>query len=144
MAKKKTATKRTGPWAGVALYNLAAETEKGARVRAALECAGVPVRTIHPDRLGDPVGAFAGLMGFKRATKPFDGEAPDFEFMLVCGLPNAQLNAVLATLREADAQVERKATVTQYNRMWPLATLMSEIAREHEAMTAAAQAQGQS
>lgn len=137
--KKKT-TKRTGPWVGVALYNLMPESEKGARVRATLESLGVAVRTIHPDRLGDAVGAFAGLMGFKPGSKPFEGQAPDFEFMLVCGLSNAQLNGVLAALRQADAQVERKAMVTQHNRMWPLATLMQEIAREHDVMTAAQEA----
>lgn len=138
MAKKKTTAKKSGPWTGVGLYNLDADSEKGACVRAALEGMGVPVRTIHPDRLGDAVGAFANMPGFRRGAKPFDGQAPDFEFMLVCGLSSAQLNSVLAALREADAQIGCKAMVTQHNRMWPLATLMAEIAREHDAIAAAA------
>ncbi|MDO4183415.1 MAG: DUF3783 domain-containing protein [Coriobacteriia bacterium] len=115
----------------VALYGLAAETPKGAAVRAVLKDLGIPTRTVTPEHLDDPVGAVAGLVGFRPALRPFADEAPKGEFMLLCNLPNAKLDELLAALREADAQVPHKAVVTKFNKQWPFVRLMEEVSQEH-------------
>ena len=96
------------------------------------------MKTVTADMLGDPVGAIVGLVGFRHLSKPFEGEVPDVEFMLLHNVKGERLNELLLALREANASVGCKAQVTQHNRMWPFATLVCEVSREHEAMTSRA------
>ena len=120
-----------------ALYNLNVGTPKGDAVRAVLAEQGIRAKTVTPDALGNPVGALAGMVGFRHQAKPFEGEAPQAEFMLLHNVKGERLSSLLAAMREADAVVDCKAQVTQYNRVWPFATLVAEVSREHEAMFAA-------
>jgi hypothetical protein len=142
MAKKqKSPRKRDGgapaqPLA--ALYRLDTGTPRGDAVRAVLQDQGIRVRTVAPERLGDPVGAIAGLRGFHPLRTPYAGEAPESEFMLLSNVANAQLDALLAAMREAGCSVACKAQVTQHNRLWPFEMLVREVSREH-ALIAAAQ-----
>ena len=134
-AKKKTASKAgraSVPTA--ALYNVDASTPRGKAIRETIAAQGLRVLTIAPERLGDPVGAIAGMTGFRPTRTPYEGEAPTCEFMLLCNAGNAQLNKLLAAMREADCSVGCKAQVTQFNRLWPMSTLIAEVAKEHEAM----------
>lgn len=133
--KKQRSSGPSGPLA--ALYNLDAGTERGDAVRSVLASQGIRVRTVAPERIGDPVGAIAGLKGFHALGKPFEGELPDCEFMLLANVPPAKLDQLLAAMREANASVGCKAQVTQHNRLWPFATLMREVSREHAAMNGA-------
>ena len=144
---KKTAKKKApgarpaGPLA--ALYNLDAGTERGDAVRAVLAAHGVLAKTVSSDMLGDPVGAIAGLAGFRHLAKPYAGEVPDTEFMLLHNVSSQKLNSLLAAMREAECSVGCKAQVTQHNRLWPFATLVVEVSREHAAMTAGAEDEAQ-
>lgn len=132
--KKSKAASKNSPWVGVALYNLDEESERGQLVRSALADAGIAVRTIFPEKLGNQVGAIAGLTGFRQSKIPFTGKAPEEEFMLICGISGNELDQLLSALREANAQIDCKAMVTKFNRVWPIATLITEVAREHAAM----------
>ena len=136
MNKKKTAGKKTvasnQPIA--ALYRLDADAPRGEAVRTVLSAQGVRVRTISVEQLGDPVGAIVGMAGFHHSGKPFVGDAPDCEFMLLHNVSSGKLNELLAAMREADCSVGCKAQVTQHNRLWPIATLIAEVAREHALM----------
>ena len=127
------AARPAGPLA--ALLNLDAGTPRGDAVRSVLTQQGIRVKTVTPDMLGDPVGAIAGLVGFKHSSKPFEGAVPEVEFMLLNGVTGQRLNDLLAAMRQADASVGCKAQVTQHNRLWPFATLVTEVSREHAAMT---------
>ena len=120
-----------------ALYNLDAGTPRGDAVRAVLAEQGVRVKTVTIEAPGSPVGAIVGLTGFRHMAKPFEGEAPQTEFMLLHNVKGERLGALLAAMREGDAVVDCKAQVTQYNRVWPFATLVAEVSREHAAMSAA-------
>ena len=97
------------------------------------------MRTIAPEHLGNPVGAIAGMPGMRPTRNAFEGQAPRDEFMLVCPMPNALLNEMLAAMREANVSIAHKAQVTAHNRLWPMHVLMAEIAKEHAAMTQNAQ-----
>lgn len=122
-----------GPMA--ALYNLDSGTPRGDTVRAVLAERGIRAKTVTADMLGDPVGAIAGLTGFRHSAKPFTGEIPSCEFMLLNNVIGERLNELLAAMREADCSIGCKAQVTQHNRLWPFATLVAEVSREHENMT---------
>ena len=135
--KGSASSNQRGPVA--ALYHLDAGTPRGDAVRAVLAARGIRAKTVTADMLGDPVGAIVGLQGFRHLKKPYEGSVPDGEFMLLDGVKGARLTELLASLREAGASVGRKAQVTQHNRVWPFATLVAEVSREHAAMTAAAE-----
>ncbi len=94
------------------------------------------MKTVTPDMLGNSVGAIAGLPGFKLSSKPFSGGIPEVEFMLLNNVAGQRLTDLLAAMREADCSVGCKAQVTQANRLWPFATLIAEVSREHAAMSA--------
>lgn len=123
----------------VALYGLDEGTPRGDAVRSVLRDLGIRVRTIKPEHLGNPVGAIAGMPGMRPSRNAFEGQAPRDEFMLVCPMPNALLNEMLAAMREANVSIAHKAQVTPHNRLWPVHVLMAEIAKEHAAMTQNAQ-----
>ena len=135
--KSKGASRQSQPVGPLAaLYNLDEGTPRGDAVRAVLAQRGIRVKTVSVERLGDSVGAVAGLPGFKPTSRPFEGEGPACEFMLLNNVSSSKLNELLASMREADCSVGCKAQVTQHNRLWPFATLVREVAREHELMTA--------
>ena len=139
MAKKNTkrskpsGAKPAGPLA--ALYNLDSGTKRGDAVRAVLAARGIRVKTVTADMLGDPVGAIVGLVGFRRSSKPFAGDVPETEFMLLHNVTGQKLTDLLAAMRQADCSIGCKAQVTQANRLWPFGTLVTEVSREHAAMS---------
>ena len=124
--------KPSGPVPCAVLWGLDPSGEKGAAVRGVLREMGVVARTVLPERLGDPVGAFARLPGFRPAVVPYAGPSPAVEeFVLLCGLSDAQVNEFLARSREVGCVVGAKALLTKANRAWPLVQLISAVAAEH-------------
>ena len=138
-AKRKQQKKQPSPSKAAqplaALYHLDAGTDRGDAVRSVLATQGIRVKTVDEDHLGCPVGAIAGLPGFKLSAKPYEGEVPECEFMLLCGLSSEHMNRLLAAMREAEATVGCKAQLTTHNRLWPFAVLVQEVSREHALMT---------
>lgn len=138
MGKKQKGSKKRGGGAAqpmVALYRLDAGTPRGDAVRTILAEQGLRAKTITADHLGDPVGAIAGLVGFRPTRAPYAGDVPEDEFMLLCNVSNAQMNQLLPAMREANCSVGCKAQLTQHNRLWPFVTLVREVSKEHASMT---------
>ena len=131
--KKASGAKPAGPLA--ALYRLDAGTPRGDAARSVLASQGIRAKTVTADMLGDPVGAIVGLVGFRHLAKPYEGEVPEVEFMLLHNVSGQRLNDLLAAMREADCSVGCKAQVTQANRLWPFATLVAEVSREHATLS---------
>lgn len=126
--------KPSGPAACAVLWGLDPSSEKGAAVRAVLKEMGVVARTALPERLGDAAGAFARLPGFRPAPLPYAGPAPAAEeFVLLCGLTDAQVDEFLARSREAGCTVGPKALLTKTNGAWPLVRLIDAVSAEHAA-----------
>ena len=136
--QKKAARKKvkpSGPAACAVLWGLDPSSEKGAAVRKILRDMGVVARTALPERLGDAAGAFARLPGFRPTPVPYTGPAPAAEeFVLLCGLTDAQVNEFLARSREAGCVVGAKALLTKTNRAWPLAKLIEAVVAEQAQM----------
>ena len=133
--------KPSGPVATAVLWGLdpsfgEAAGEKGERVREVLRGLGVRVRVAAPARLGDAAGAFAGLVGFRPAFTDYAGPLPEGEFVLLCGLNNAQVDGFIAGCREAGCVVGAKAVLTPTNRKWPLVRLIEAVSAEHARMGA--------
>lgn len=137
--KKQAKAKR--PEYCVALLNLDRGTPRGDVVRGICKELGIPVRTIFPERLADPVGAVAGLIGFRPAFKPYDGPVPKEEFMLLCNLTGPLMDGLLLAMRDADVSVGCKAALTKFNKKWPVIDLVNEVAAEHVNLQAALAAQ---
>ncbi|MGN1360861.1 MAG: DUF3783 domain-containing protein [Eggerthellaceae bacterium] len=133
-AKKQGKAKR--PDYCVALLNLDHGTPRGNAVRGICKELGIPVRTIVPERLGDPVGAVAGLIGFRPAFKPYDGPVPEEEFMLLCNLTGPVMDQLLLGMRDAQVSVGCKAALTKFNKKWPVIDLVNEVAQEHQNLQA--------
>ncbi len=134
-SKKKTSkrVKPTGPAATAVLWGLDPSSKKGAAVRQVLKEMDVIVRTVAPERLGDPAGAFARMVGFRPSPVPYEGDQPDCEFVLLCNFTSRQVDQFIQASREADCVVGPKAMLTQQNRSWPLVRLIEAVAAEHEA-----------
>lgn len=133
---RKKATKKRKPSESVpcaVLWGLPSDGEKGASVRAILHDMGVVARTVTPEHLGDTAGACARLAGFRPAPMPYTGPSPECEeFILLCGLSDAQVDEYLEKSREAGCVVPHKALLTKINRTWPLNLLMKAVVEEHE------------
>ncbi len=124
----------TVPTEKVVLYNISADTSKGARLRAVLDRLGVAYEEITADRLNDTVGFIAGLDGYTEAEEPYTGKDYTSEFMLMCSLSETTLDNVLAALGENGISIGHKAIVTDTNKEWKFYELLDEIADEHEVM----------
>ncbi len=140
-AKKKA--KPSGPVATAVLWGLApsfgeAAGKKGDAVREVLRGLGVRVRVAAPERLGDPAGAFAGLVGFRPAFTDYAGPVPEGEFVLLCNLTKEQVDGFISGCREAGCVVGPKAMLTPANRSWPLVRLIEAVGAEHAQMAGGA------
>ena len=112
MAKKQAKKKPNAKAAAsnqplAALYRLDPDTPRGDAVRAVLAEQGFRVRTATAENLNDPVGSLVHMTGIKPSAKPFDGNVPDCEFMLLHNVTSNKLNDLLAAMREAGFPVCR-------------------------------------
>lgn len=134
--KAKTKSKAKGQVAPrVLLFNLEAGTPKGETIKEIFAGLGVPVRSVAPERLGDPVGALAGMIGFMPSMRPYEGKIPEVEFMLFCGMPMTIVEQALNAMEISQVSVDCKAMLTTNNKKWPFGLVIEEVAREHEQMT---------
>ena len=130
----KGKARQQAPQPRIILYGLEAGSDRETAIRKCAADLGISVRSASTDDLGEAVGALAGLRGFKKRGRPYDGPAPEKEFALLCNLPQELFDGFLNALREADCSVDLKAAVTQSNRLWPLHQLIEQVAEEHAAM----------
>ena len=118
----------------VVLYNISADTSKGARLRTALDEINVPYEEIALAQFNNTVGFVAGLDGYTEADEAYSGKDYTAEFMLMCNFSETTLDKVLAALNKYGVSIDHKAIVTETNKEWPFRQLMDEIADEHEVM----------
>lgn len=124
----------------VLLYNLSGKP-KMQKLRFALAKLGLRAREVKPEELGHPVGYLAGLDGFEPAATGA-GEGFRDELLVMCGLTDAQVDALLGTLRRARVTVGLKAVLTEENAGWSSAQLYGELCRERDALEGKAPGDG--
>ena len=134
-AAKERATKRNAP--RVIVYGVEKESERGALLWRVVRELDFDLREARAEQLSDPVGSLAGLMGYRPALAPFDGEAPEGEFLLLCNLNKHQLDDFLMALKIVGVSIPHKAVLTKENRGWSFIELMVQVAQEHEQLAAA-------
>jgi hypothetical protein len=116
----------------VLLYNLGADTSKGAKLTEILDELNIETKYISDDMLGEEVGYLAELDGFEASGEVYDGESYDTQFMLMCNLGEALLDKVLADMKENNVIINHKAVLTQYNRYYKFYQLIGDIQDEHK------------
>ncbi len=134
-AAKERAAKRSAP--RVAVYGVEKESERGALLWRVVRELDFDLREVRAEQLSDPVGSLAGLVGYYPALAPFDGEAPEGEFLLLCNLNKHQLDDFLMALKIVGVSIPHKAVLTKENRGWSFIELMAQVAQEHEQLAAA-------
>ena len=107
---------------------------------------GLVLRSVAPQELDATVGALCGIPGTAAGfIAPASGQntpngpaptapLPQGPALVLCGLPEAEREALLAGLRAAGAAIPLKAIVTPTNQSWTFAALLAELAREHAAL----------
>ena len=101
---------------------------------------GIALRAVPPAALGRTVAELCGLpAGPKAPAVPAPAAPAGSAFspapaLILCGLPEAERDALLEALRAAGAAVPLKAIVTPTNQHWPFGRLLAELAAEHAAL----------
>lgn len=134
-AAKERAAKRSAP--RVIVYGVEKESERGALLWRVVRELNFDLREVRAEQLSDPVGSLAGLVGYHPALAPFDGEAPEGEFLLLCNLNKHQLDDFLMALKIVGVSIPHKAVLTKENRGWSFIEFMAQVAQEHEQLAAA-------
>lgn len=125
----------TLPVEKVVLYNVSADTSKGARLREALDEINLPYEEIEYKDLNQLVGYLAGRDSdelFVKNEEPYNGKTYDTEFMLMCNVSMSTLDKILAQMNKYGVSIDHKAMVTDINQYWEFHELLDEIANEHE------------
>lgn len=123
-------------------YGIAWESERGGLLNRIIRELGFSLRKVNPSQLNDPVGYLAGVVAYRPAVHPFEGEAPEGEFLLLCNLGKRQLDDFLLALKAVGVTIPHKAVLTKENRDWPFSLLMSQVSQEHEQLAAIAASDG--
>lgn len=102
---------------------------------------GLRLHTVAPAELGCTVASLCGLRtgaGYPGAPAPAAAPLPAGRLLppalILCGLPEPELDALLEALRGAGAAIPLKAIVTPSNQSWRFAALLAELAAEHAAL----------
>lgn len=119
------------PVSKVLLYNLDEDSARGYRLRQLLDGLSIPYDAITNDQLNHSVGYLAELDGYEASQEPYTGAGSSEEFMLLCNLPEAQLDRFLDAMTADGLRIDHKAVVTAYNQDWPFHQLIDDIAEEH-------------
>lgn len=107
-------------------------TQKDRAVRVAAEKIGADVTAVNRRDYGQEIGTLAGISGFHKDGKIYDG--PDFtmEMLVFSGMMPQQVDAFLAEYKVTGLPpVSLKAIVTPHNVSWTADALFRELLKEH-------------
>lgn len=128
----------------VLLYNIQ-PAERQDALLALLDRLAMPHKIVTPADADQTLGYLLSHQGFSvTAPAPSSGTAPQGEMLILHGLSNLRLDALLKALRTSGiAPVVLKAVVTDTNIQWPLKTLYGHLLLEHMQMRNIHNQQGQ-
>ena len=88
------------------------------------------VEFISENELNQKLGYHFRLEGFDREDTETD-ESIAFDAMFLPVIPHEEIRELSTKLREQNADIERKAMLTEHNRNWTILDLLKEINEEH-------------
>lgn len=109
-------------------YNIGEKTEKLEETANSLNMKHVPIPA---DKAGETVGFLAGYSGFSSNGTAISA---DGECVIFSGISSKRLDVLLKAMRERGLDIPLKAVVTQHNQNKSVEWLLSELAKEHQAI----------
>ena len=118
----------------VLLYNFS--DERLGKIRRALLPLKIRIKTVGVDEYSQPLGFLAGIAGIESSTETYIGDGFKDELMLICGLYQVKLQALLNALyKNGVGRIDLKAMLTPTNISWNSTRLYEAVKADHEEMT---------
>ena len=125
------------PEAMVWLYNLDADSHRGALVRTILEELGIAAGTVNSDNLGQRIGYLIQWPGYEAVEDAYSGNEYDVEYMLMANLTEVQLDRLLDSMQDNNIRVNLKSIPTPWTAGKTFEELFDIMAEEDEVLKAA-------
>lgn len=108
--------------------------EKLSRMSNLCERFGFSFKKITPEETNQTVGFLAGFNGFLKNDEKSEIILEN-ECVIFSSIDREALDRFLSEMRNNDLRVTLKAMVTPHNQKWKICDLISELIKEHNAMT---------
>lgn len=118
------------------LYNLDANTYKGAIIRDVLDELGIEVRTINSENLGQNVGYLGGWYGYEPVEDPYDPEDVSIEYILYCNVPEVYRVAFVDKISAVNCNVSLKSKLTEWGAVKTLKEMIGHLGHEADVFNA--------
>lgn len=125
------------PDAMVWLYNLDADSYRGALVRSILEELDIAAGTVDNSNLGQRIGAMIQWPGYDPVEDPYSAKDYDVEYMLMANLTEVQLDKLLDAMQDHNIRVNLKSVPTAWTAAKTFEELFEIMADEDETLKAA-------
>lgn len=117
----------------ILFYN--ADEGKINKMRPVLALMGIGIKIVGEEQLFNSVGFTAYPEEYENKPEaPSDVHRPDFEFMLLCGMDQKNMNLVLDFMKKNKHNIAVKAMLTDTNKDWSFIRLLNEINAERKMM----------
>ncbi len=126
----------TEPAPIVWLYNLDANTYRGALIRSILDELGIPYGTVDSSNLGQSIGYLVNWEGYEAVEDPYVDESYDLEYMLMGNLVETDLDDLLESMSEHNIKISLKSVPTAWTASKTFVELFSIMADEDAAFNA--------
>lgn len=108
------------------------EQKKSVLMAAALEL-DTDITFINSSSANEKVAYVATINGYSKSEEVVKNP-PECEVLIMSGLKSTVIDRLLQILRNKNALIELKCTVTPFNQDWEIYRLIEELKREHEEM----------
>lgn len=125
------------PDAMVWLYNLDADSYRGALVHSILEELGIEAGTVDNSNLGQRIGYMIQWPGYEAVEDPYSQKTYDVEYMLMANLTEVQLDKLLDSMQDHNIRVNLKSVPTAWTAGKTFEELFGIMAEEDETLKAA-------
>lgn len=125
------------PSAMVWLYNLDANSYRGALVRSILADLDIGAGTVDNENLGQRIGYMIEWPGYEAVEDPYSPNEYDVEYMLMANLTEVQLDKLLDSMQENNIRVNLKSLPTVWTASKTFEELFDIMAEEDEVLKAA-------
>ena len=116
------------------LYNFR-DPEREKKLKSALLCMGVGIKTVAEEDFCRPLGDLIGMpVTPSEENPPKEQSSFDEEMLVLHRFSDKRLNELLRRLQKAGLFIPHKAVLTPTNMAWSGARLMEELRLEHEAV----------